>query len=538
MKIALLNLSGDPGRAQEELQRRYPDSTVETINRDEFQSASASQRVRTVRAIGPDVFAVATERLVWQRGQNAFLFLGALASAKQSVIVDMYGGWREEAKMHALAHAPARLAREFTTSRTALKRAAAELKRLEEAIDRGAHLQTRPVPEKNPTIFYLRASPGPGTQAGGASSHINGFVNAARALGARISLISNDEIAGMDSAAIKIIWPTPIGSSRAAFDIYNNLLFTAAAIREIEQQSPDFIYQRYARFSWAGVAAAVRTKTPLFLEYNGSEVWVGEHWDRVDKLDLLARYESLNLKAAARIFVVSQVERTTLLKAGIAAERIVVNPNGADVEKFKPQIGGGEARRELGVTPNETLVGFVGTFGPWHGVEVLAEAITKIPRDAQIRFLLIGSGALRGRVEEMLREAGLLDRVIMKGVVAHDEVPRLLDACDVLVSPHVPLTAGREFFGSPTKLFEYMAMGKAIVASRLGQIGEVLSDKKTALLVEPGNVSELSGAIMKLAGSPMLREQLGAAAREAATRGHTWAHNAGRVLDAYQSLGK
>ncbi|HXT64926.1 MAG TPA: glycosyltransferase family 4 protein [Pyrinomonadaceae bacterium] len=536
MKIALLNLSGDPNRAQEELQRRYPDSIVEAINRDEFQSASAAQRVRTVRALGPDVFAVATERLVWQRGQNAFLFLGALASAKQSVIVDMYGGWREEAKLHALAHAPARLAREFTTSRAALKRAAAELKRLEAAIDRGEHRQADLQPVENPKIVYLRASPGPGTQAGGASSHINGFVNAVRALGVNISLISNDEIAGMESAPLKIIWPTPIGSSRAAFDIYNNLLFTAAAIRELEQQSPDFIYQRYARFSWAGVAAAMHTKRPLFLEFNGSEVWVGQHWDRVDKLDLLARYESLNLKAAARIFVVSQVERTTLLNAGIAAERIIVNPNGADVEKFRPQIGGDEARRELGVAPDETLVGFVGTFGPWHGVEVLAEAIRHVPRDARIRFLLIGSGALRGRVEEMLRDADLLDRVNMKGVVEHDEVPRLLDACDILVSPHVPLTAGREFFGSPTKLFEYMAMGKAIVASRLGQIADVLSDEKTALLVEPGNVRELSGAIMKLAESPNLREQLGAAARQAAMRGHTWAHNAARVLDAYQSL--
>ena len=66
----------------------------------------------------------------------------------------------------------------------------------------------------------------------------------------------------------------------------------------------------------------------------------------------------------------------------------------------------------------------------------------------------------------------------MPGAVAHDRVPALLDACDILVSPHVPLDARRGFFGSPTKLFEYMAMGKGIVASRLGQIGEVLQRRR------------------------------------------------------------
>jgi glycosyltransferase involved in cell wall biosynthesis len=119
--------------------------------------------------------------------------------------------------------------------------------------------------------------------------------------------------------------------------------------------------------------------------------------------------------------------------------------------------------------------------------------------------------------------------------VEHGRVPALLDGCDVLVSPHVPLEDGSDFFGSPTKLFEYMAMGKGIVASRLGQIGDVLKDRETALLVEPGSIAELSEAIMRLTSSPQLREQLGGAARREAIAIHTWAHNAQRVLDAYRS---
>lgn len=539
-RIVLLVLSGDSTRTRELLAARFPESQIKEISRAQFEKGSLAQRVGALRKLDPDILAVATERLAWQRGQNAFLLLGALSGARCTVIVDAHGAWREELRARSLMSAPLRLAREAALSAAALRRAEKQLRKFESAIQRGEHrrqsARLTTADRNQPKIVYLRSSPGPGTQAGGAASHINGFVNAALNLGAQLSLVSNDEIAGLDDQKVplKIIWPKPVGSSRAAFDIYNNLLFTEGAVREIERQQCDFIYQRYARFSWAGVAASLRTRRPLFLEYNGSEVWVGRFWDRVGKLDLLARYEQLNLKAAARIFVVSEVERQNLLRLGVSDDKIVVNPNGVDVDRFKPSIGRGRVRDEWGISRDETLVGFVGTFGPWHGVIELAKAITMISPDEPIRFVLIGSGALRAQAGEILRESGALDRVIMTGAVEHDRVPALLDACDVLVSPHVPLEDGSEFFGSPTKLFEYMAMGKGIVASRLGQIGEVLIDEETALLVEPGNARELSEAILRLSRSRELRESLGAAARRAAVERHTWKHNAQRVLDSYR----
>jgi glycosyltransferase involved in cell wall biosynthesis len=544
MKVVLLLLGGNAEPAIRRLSARYPDAQIEMLSRSEFESNGAVSRLMRLRSTRPNVFAVATERLCWQRGQNLFMLFGALAGAGEVLIIDAHDNVRIESRAGSLIKSTSRLVLESIKTARTLAASKSELARLEAAFASDSHGTRRQrVEPRNGAnegaatdIVYLRATPGAGTQVGGASSHINGVVNAMIELGARIRFISNDLIAGLDESKtpLTVIEPEPLGTTRAAFDIHNNRVFTCAAVPLVEQINPDFIYQRYARFGWAGVAASLKTQRPLFLEYNGSEVWVGRNWDKVGMLDLLERYERLNLKAAARIFVVSEVEKRNLERAGVVPEKIVVNPNGVDAEKFRPGIGGLTARRELGVQGDEILVGFVGTFGPWHGVLALARAIVSLGTESRIRFLMIGTGSLRDEFELILREGGVADRVIFTGSVEHERVPLLLDACDVLVSPHVPMADGSEFFGSPTKLFEYMAVGKAIVASRLGQIGDVLEHERTALLTEPGNVHELKAAVERLALDSELRERLGFAARAQAVSNHTWAHNADRVLATYR----
>jgi glycosyltransferase involved in cell wall biosynthesis len=538
MRVILVVLSGDARRAQERLGDLFPAATIESIPRGDIENGNLTSRLRALRRHQPDVFAVATERLEWQRGQDLFMLFGALAGAREVLLIDAHGGVRrQDSRGSLLLKGMGRVARESIVSSGVIARARRELVELEQAIQN--HKARAPVSKftsSHPRITYLRATPGPGTQAGGASSHIKGVIGGLVELGAKVELVSNDVLAGFDNSKVKLtlIKPEPLGATRAVFDLNNNEVFTSGALAVIQANPPDFIYQRYARFSWAGVLASLRTQCPLFLEYNGSEVWVGKHWDRVNMLDLLERYERLNLAAAARIFVVSEVERKNLEGVGISPEKIIVNPNGVDVKAFRPNIGGLEKRAELELRSDELLVGFVGTFGPWHGVLVLAEAIKLIPANVPVRFLLVGTGALHGEMKKLLASEEENGRVIFSGSVEHDEIPALLDACDVLVSPHVPLEGGAEFFGSPTKLFEYMAMGKAIVASRLGQIGEVLKHEETALLVSPGNSQELSAAIIRFAESRSLRETLGSAARSTAVANHTWTRNAQNILDAYE----
>ena len=538
MKVVLLALSGDLSRWQDKLIELYPDCSIQLISRAEFETGSHLQRLKSLRALRPDVLAIATERLPWQRGQNLFMVFGALAGAREVLMIDAHGGMLRKSRGNVLVGAPVRLSRETLKGASDLAQSRRELQRLEEQTLRFADARFGKTKRSRLRVVYLRATPGPGTQAGGAASHIKGVVEGLEALGVDVKIVSNDQIAGLNVSddRFTVIPPQPGGGSRALFDIHNNLVFTRGAIPLIERAAPDFIYQRYARFSWAGVVAARQTKRPLFLEYNGSEVWVGKHWDRVGSLDLLERYERLNLDAAARIFVVSEVERRNLEERGVRPEKIIVNPNGVDVQRFRPGVGGSEARRELGFKGDDVVVGFVGTFGPWHGVEKLAAAIKAMPPALPLRFLLVGSGSLHAEVAKQLEAEVGAGRVIFTGAVGHERVPQLLDACDILVAPHVPLADRSEFFGSPTKIFEYMAMGKGIVASRLGQIGEVLVDGETALLVEPGNVEELAAAIVRLSESQELRERLGDRARAVAEREHTWTHNARRVVEAYTSL--
>src|SRR5436190_1456214 len=538
MRVSLVTLSGDPQIARRALAARYADADVLGLPRVALDGGPLG-RLRRVLATRPGVFAIMTESLGWQYGQDALMLFGVLAGARESVVVDARDGFHRASRIELLARAPGRIARCFARGNLAVRSAVMKLDLLEKRVETAAPRSPgRKQRRDGISIAYLRATPAAGTQPGGATSHINGVVNGLLSLDAKIHFISNDEIAGLDKAKVDfdLIAPDPAVMPRSAFDIHNGMTFSRGATDLIGFAPPDFIYQRYCRFSWAGVEASMSANVPLFLEYNGSEVWIGKHWDRTQKLDLLERCERLNLAAATKIFVISEVEKTNLLAAGVAEDKIIVNPNGVDTDEFRPDVGGKAEREKLGMSNGTALIGFVGSFGPWHGVLALADAIALTPKAADVHFLLIGDGSLRAEVESRLRASGDLDRVTFTGVVTHDRVPVLLDACDILVSPHVPLADGSEFFGSPTKLFEYMAAGKAIVASRLGQIGDVLADNETALLVEPGNAKDLSHAITKLAAEPHLLRRLGEAARAKAAAKHTWRQNAIRVLDALEEI--
>jgi glycosyltransferase involved in cell wall biosynthesis len=320
------------------------------------------------------------------------------------------------------------------------------------------------------------------------------------------------------------------GWLRELEDLAYNIAFFGAALRTARRTRPHALYQRHTALNCSGALMSRVLHLPLVLEFNSSEVWKGRYWGGLRLVRAAALVEHINLRAADRIVVVSDVLRQQLVAGGIAAERVVVNPNAVDVCRFRPDMDGSRVRRRLGLD-STVVVGFSGTFGAWHGVPTLARAVPMVLQSRpQVRWLLIGDGPLRALVDQSVEQHGLGERVFAAGVVPHADMPVYLAACDVLVSPHGRQADGGEFFGSPTKLFEYMAAGRPIVASAVGQIAEVLVDEHSALLVPPDDPEALCLAIVRLVDDACLRVRLGRAARQAAEQRHTWQHNAERVL--------
>ena len=148
---------------------------------------------------------------------------------------------------------------------------------------------------------------------------------------------------------------------------------------------------------------------------------------------------------------------------------------------------------------------------------------------------MIGDGATIPLVKQLIEKYKLNDHVTLTGLVPQEKGPSYLAACDILVSPYVPNVDG-SFFGSPTKLFEYMAMGKGIIASDLEQIGEILDHEKTALVVTPGDQDELIQGMERLIDNPKLRDWLGTNARQEVIKNYTWEKHTHKIIHKLKEL--
>jgi glycosyltransferase involved in cell wall biosynthesis len=386
-------------------------------------------------------------------------------------------------------------------------------------------------------VAYLRTDLIFGTKAGGSVGHIAGVVNGFSKRGTKVFIISTDKLELIDTlkTPINILKPGSKYNFLSGMpELHYNETFTRAAIPILKNERASLIYQRYSMNNFSGVALARKFKLPLILEYNGSEVWIARNWGRRLRFEKLAtRIEMLNFHAADLITVVSQPLMDELMQRGILADKIIVNPNGVDPQRYRPDIDGTAVRNEYKIS-GKTVVGFIGTFGNWHGAEVLAKANVKIIKELKysedIHFLFIGDGVKLPETKKIVREGNIEERVTFTGLVSQERGAEYLAACDILVAPHVPNPDGSSFFGSPTKLFEYMAMGRGIVASDLDQIGEVLEHGRTAWMVKPGDAASLAEGIVRLATDVKLRGMLGKNARAEVIDKYTWDRHVEKTL--------
>jgi glycosyltransferase involved in cell wall biosynthesis len=220
---------------------------------------------------------------------------------------------------------------------------------------------------------------------------------------------------------------------------------------------------------------------------------------------------------------------------GLPSERLHVVPNGVDAARFIPRACDDDTRARLGFQ-GRTVVGYVGTFGGFEGVEDLVEALARLIKGGRddLAGLIVGAGASYEACRRIAQRHGLADRILHPGHVPAEEVERLYSVMDVLAYPRRSFRLTE--LTTPLKPLEAMAMEKAVIGSDVGGLRELIEDGVTGLLHRSGDAGDLAAKIETLAGDPNLRRTLGRQGRAWVAEQRDWKRLVPRYAAVYETL--
>jgi glycosyltransferase involved in cell wall biosynthesis len=383
-------------------------------------------------------------------------------------------------------------------------------------------------------ILYLSAAPlPPPSHPGGACTHIREVVRALEQRGHQVRLV-----AGTGAGKQALLTPAPPRLRRLVPATVRNLrrewlerrhdgqLF-AHALRVAPEFRPDLIYERTSILHLTGVRLARELGLPLVVEQNSPEVEQRMALTGMASPGLAARIDRITCRSADAVVTVSTAMREYLIRLGARPETTYVVPNAARTELFDPRLADRVGvRRRLGLPDAAVVAGFVGVFADWHGLDQLVQAFA-LAQDGgarDMRLLVVGDGEQRGLLEGTARRLGISDRVLFPGLVPFEQVPDTIAAMDICV------VSRSTWYGLPIKLFEYGAMGRAIIAPDRGPIREVMADREEGLIVPPESPEALAAALTLLADDPALRQQLGERFRQRVLTQYSWDRVADRLI--------
>jgi len=360
----------------------------------------------------------------------------------------------------------------------------------------------------------------------GCSVHVQEMVRALRRRGAAVDMFAA-RVEGQPPPGLEDVPVTPlpvVGDGEPAGH--------AAAIAELNRElvavltrsGPyDIIYERYSLWSFAGMELARATGTPGLLEVNAPLIEEQAAHRGLRDAEGATRAAARVLPAAAALLAVSKEVAAWVRRGWRLQGAVHVLPNGVDPQRFRPDVP--PANPAL---PGRFTVGFVGSMKPWHGLGVLIHAFAQLrARVAAAGLLLVGGGPEEAAVRAALADRGLAPFSCLVGAVPPGQVPAYVTSMDVAVAPYA---AEQGFYFSPLKVYEYMAAGRAVAASRVGQLKTVIRQGVNGLLLPPGDAGALAAALERLHGDIELRTRLGREARASILRRHTWERVAARVL--------
>jgi glycosyltransferase involved in cell wall biosynthesis len=297
-------------------------------------------------------------------------------------------------------------------------------------------------------------------------------------------------------------------------------------LRAAREFKPDMLYERCNLFLVSGVMLKRRLGLPMLLEVNAP---LADEREKHGGLGLpgLARWsERTAWRGADLVLPVTQVLGNIVAQqGGVAADRIVVVPNGINEAHFAGAPTQAQAKARLG-WDDALILGFTGFVRDWHGVDRVLRWMATPQAPAHARLLLVGDGPARSQLEQLSRDLNLAERVRFTGVVDRHEVPAYVAAFDIALQPAVTS------YASPLKIVEYLALGKAILAPKLPNIEEVLRHNHNAVLFDAADDASFSQALTTLSVDAALRERLQVQAKATIQdQGLTWLRNAKRASD-------
>ena len=345
-------------------------------------------------------------------------------------------------------------------------------------------------------------------------------------LAARVGDIEADFPAVVRKVTTTRPMATPAGDERGDKEQHYCAIGRAlgAELQTLQQRQPiDLIYERHSLWSSAGGDAARGASVRCVLEVNAPLVEEQSTYRKLANTATACEIERRNFVSAHVLATVSDEVHSYVLARGGDPDRAHVVSNGVNLQHFHPDVT--PSRRWLAA--HAFTIGFVGSLKPWHGLEGLLHAFKRCyAARPTSRLLIIGDGPLRGWVEGFAEGAGLQDAIEVIGWVPYAQMPPVLACVDVAVAPYPVL---EHFYFSPLKLYEYMAAGRAVVASRVGQICEAIQDGHSGVLCEPDNAADLANQLIALHDDADRRTRLGRGAR-AAVAGQDWTAKADRIL--------
>lgn len=360
--------------------------------------------------------------------------------------------------------------------------------------------------------------------------HIYEMVKAFRDLGHQVEMVA---LAELDEAGRKKIrgggwrWPARWAPNwlYELMSLAYNLYGYWRLCRTIKSKSPDLIYERYALNTFCGIWASRRFGIPLVLEVNLPLYYERSKFGKLTFKRLARFSERWICSHSTWTVVVSRAMRDFFVREGVPGEKMIVMPNGVDPQKFHPHVSGEAVRRRYGLE-GKLVIGFVGWFRKWHGVEMLLEIMHEARLgDQSVRLLLVGDGPVYPDLYQYAEKHDLLSAIIFTGQVDREEIPAYIAAMDIGVLPRT------NAYGCPMKIFEYMAMGKCIIAPDQATIREILEDGVNGYLFRPGDRDHLKTALLHAVQNPAGWQAVGQKAYGTVhQRKYLWSANAEKTL--------